>query len=299
MAEVAEVLEGAGQLRRSGDRWYWAGSGYPASDVDLRSAGGVPFLIMNGATGELQGTADGHMALQVVYPGAVYLHQGETFVVERLDVEARTAWVQPATVEYYTTPRVTAEVRIERQFESRRVGATACALGEVSVKHQVVGYRRHRLLSEMLLASVDLDLPPREFRTEGFWFVVPEALRIAVAREGIDLMGAIHALEHALVSLAPLQVMCDLGDLNGASHPSHPDLALPAVFVYDDNPGGAGLADRCYAEVELLFHRTLENITACPCLEGCPSCIHSPKCGSNNQPLDKAGAIWLLRHLLD
>ena len=111
-------------------------------------------------------------------------------------------------------------------------------------------------------------------------------------------MGAIHALEHALVGLAPLQVMCDLSDLNGASHPNHPDLALPAVFVYDDNPGGAGFAGRCYAEVELLFRRALENISACPCLEGCPSCIHSPKCGSNNQPLDKAGAVWLLRRLL-
>jgi DEAD/DEAH box helicase domain-containing protein len=111
-------------------------------------------------------------------------------------------------------------------------------------------------------------------------------------------MGAIHAIEHALVGLAPLQVMCDLGDLNGASHPNHPDLALPTVFIYDDNPGGAGFAGRCYAEVELLFRRALGSISACPCLEGCPSCIHSSKCGSNNQPLDKAGAIWLLSRLL-
>jgi DEAD/DEAH box helicase domain-containing protein len=299
MGEVAEVLEGAGQLRRAGDQWYWAGTGYPAADVDLRTAGGPPFAIFNAAAGgALIGTADALTALQVVYPGAVYLHQGETLVVERLDVEARAAWVRPAAVEYYTTPRVASEVRIERQVESRRVGATACALGEVTVKHQVLGYRRQRLLSEAVLAVVDLDLPPREFRTEGFWFVVPEAIGIAAAREQLDLMGAIHALEHALVGLAPLQVMCDLGDLNGASHPNHPDLALAAVFVYDDNPGGAGFADRCYADVELLFHRALENIAACSCLEGCPSCIQSPRCGSNNQPLDKAGAIWLLRRLL-
>jgi DEAD/DEAH box helicase domain-containing protein len=299
MGEVAEVLADAGQLRRAGDRWYWSGAGYPAADVDLRSAGGPAFSILNAAVGgALIGTADASTALQVVYPGAVYLHQGESFVVERLDVDARTAWVQPATVEYYTTPRSTAEVRIERQFESRRLGATACGLGEVTVKHQVIGYRRQRLLSEALLATVDLDLPPREFRTEGLWFVVPEALGIAAARDGIDLMGSIHALEHALVGLAPLQVMCDLGDLNGASHLNHPDLALPAVFIYDDNPGGAGFAGHCYAEVELLFRRALESISACPCLEGCPSCIQSPKCGSNNQPLDKAGAIWLLCRLL-
>lgn len=298
MAEVAEVLEGAGQLRRAGERWYWAGTGYPAADVDLRTAGGPPFAILNGATGALIGTADPQTALQVVYPGAVYLHQGETFLVERLDVEARTAWAQPATVEYYTTPRSNSEVRIERQFESRQIGQTVCALGEVTVKHQVVGYRQQRLLSEAVLKVVELDLPPREFRTEALWFVVPEALQIAGVREGIDLVGSIHALEHALVSLAPLHGMCDLGDLNGASHPNHPDLALPAVFIYDDNPGGAGLADRCYAEAERLFQQALENIAACPCLDGCPSCIHSPRCGSNNQPLDKAGALWLLRGLM-
>jgi DEAD/DEAH box helicase domain-containing protein len=168
----------------------------------------------------------------------------------------------------------------------------------VTVKHQVVGYRRQRLLSETLLASVDLELPPREFRTEALWFVVPEAVHIAAAREKIDLMGAIHALEHAMVGLAPLQVMCDRGDLNGASHPNHPDLALPAVFVYDDNPGGAGLADRCYSSLDQLFQHTLDSIAACPCLEGCPSCIHSPRCGSNNQPLDKAGAVWIMQRLL-
>jgi DEAD/DEAH box helicase domain-containing protein len=299
MEEIAGVLEDAGQLRRAGDRWYWAGVGYPAADVDIRTAGGSPFLIFDAASGEVIGTADGQTALQVVYPGAVYLHQGQTFVVERLDVEARSAWVRQASVEYYTTPRVTSEVRIERQFESRRLGSTACAVGEVSVRHQVIGYRRQRLLSESLLASVDLELPPREFRTEALWLVVPDAIRIAAAREGIDLVGSIHALEHAMVALSPLQVMCDLGDLNGASHPNHPDLALPAIFVYDDIPGGAGLADRCYAAAESLFRQTLETISACPCHEGCPSCIHSPRCGSNNHPLDKAGAKWLLRRLLE
>jgi DEAD/DEAH box helicase domain-containing protein len=298
MSEIAGVLEEAGQLRRVGERWYWAGAGYPAADVDIRTAGGSPFLIFNAANGEVVGTADAQTAMQVVYPGAVYLHQGETFVVERLDVDARSAWVRQAAVEYYTTPRVNSEVRIERQFESRRLGSTVCALGEVSVRHQVIGYRRQRLLSESLLASVDQELPPREFRTEALWFVVPDTIRIAAAREGIDLMGSIHALEHAMVALSPLQVMCDLGDLNGASHPNHPDIALPAVFVYDDIPGGAGLADRCYAAAESLFRQTLDTIRACPCHDGCPSCIHSPRCGSNNHPLDKAGAIWLLDRLL-
>jgi DEAD/DEAH box helicase domain-containing protein len=304
MGEVAQVLEEAGQLRRVGERWYWAGAGYPAADVDIRSAGGSPYTIMDleaGVGGErwaVLGTADPQTALQVVYPGAVYLHQGETYLVERLDVESRTAWALRAQVEYYTTPRATSEVRIERQFESRRLGSTACALGEVTVRHQVIGYRRQRLLSETLLATVELDLPPREFRTEALWFVVPDPLVIAAAREGIDLTGAVHALEHAVVALAPLRVMCDLGDLNGASHPNHPDLALPAVFIYDDNPGGAGLADRCYAEAVQLFQQTLDNIARCPCLEGCPSCIQSPKCGSNNQPLDKRGAAWLLERLL-
>jgi DEAD/DEAH box helicase domain-containing protein len=299
LTELADLLAEAGQLRAEASRWYWTGSGYPAADVDLRTVGGAPFAILDAASeNRLLGTADATTALQVVYPGAVYLHQGESYVVERLETDARAAYVRPASVEYYTVPRVQSSVRIERQSETLAVGRTRAALGEVTVTSHVIGYRRQRLLTDIMIASVDLDLPPDSYRTEGLWFVVPPATQIAAAGEGVDLLGAIHAVEHAAIGLAPLQVMCDRWDLGGVSHPNHPDTALPTIFIYDGYPGGAGIAARCYDGLNALLEQTLATIAACSCGEGCPSCVHSPKCGSNNHPLDKAGAVWLLRRLL-
>jgi DEAD/DEAH box helicase domain-containing protein len=299
LPEIAEVLEGAGQLQQVAERWHWRGTGYPAADVDIRSAGGDPFLIVNAGEGDrLLGTVDAETALQVVYPGAVYLHQGETYRVERLDLQEQKAYVQPANVNYYTTPRVQATVRIDARHESRPLGRTECAFGDVTVTSHVVGYRRQRLLSEALLDNVDLELPPRVYRTEGLWFVIPPPLQVAAVAEGIDLLGAIHAIEHAAIGIAPLHAMCDRWDIGGVSHPNHPDLGQAAVFIYDAHPGGVGIAATCYERLDQVLRETLDNITACDCSEGCPSCIQSPKCGNNNHPLDKHGAAWLLEQLL-
>jgi DEAD/DEAH box helicase domain-containing protein len=300
LPEIAAVLSDAQQLRHEGDRWYWSGTGYPAGDVDLRTTGGEPFTILHaGEENRLLGTADATAALQVVYPGAVYLHQGESYVVERLDVPARSAYVRPAEVDYYTVPRVNSSVRIERQFETAGIARTRAAFGEVTVTSHVIGYRRKRLLTDSLIASVDVELPPTSYRTEGLWFVIPPAIQIGGAREGIDLLGTIHAIEHAAIGLAPLQVMCDRWDLGGVSNPNHPDTSLPSVFIYDGYPGGAGIAARCFDGLRDLLRTTLATIRDCPCEEGCPSCIQSPKCGSNNQPLDKRGAVWMLERLLE
>jgi DEAD/DEAH box helicase domain-containing protein len=300
LPEIAAVLTEARQLHHESDRWYWSGSGYPASEVDLRTSGGTPYAILHaGEENRLLGTADGTTALQVVYPGAVYLHQGESYLVERLDVAARTAYVRPADVDYYTVPRVNSSVRIERQLETATVGRTRAALGEVTVTSHVIGYRSQRLLTDRLITSVDLELPPTSYRTEGLWFVVPPAIQQAAPREGLDLLGTIHAIEHAAIGLAPLQVMCDRWDLGGVSNPNHPDTSLPSIFIYDGYPGGAGIAARCFDGLHALLRTTLATVRACPCEEGCPSCIQSPKCGSNNQPLDKRGAGWVLERLLE
>jgi DEAD/DEAH box helicase domain-containing protein len=299
LPELAELLGEAGQLRSGAERWHWSGIGYPAADVDLRTTGGDPYQILHAGEGDrLLGSADATTALQVVHPGAVYLHQGESYVVERLDLESRSAYVRPAEVEYYTVPRVQSSVRIERQTETGAVGVTRAALGEVNVTSHVTGYRQKRLLTDSLLATVDLELPPRSYRTEALWFVVPPPVQMGAAKAGFDLLGAIHAVEHAVIGLAPLQVMCDRWDLGGVSHVNHPDTALPTIFVYDGYPGGAGIASRCFDGLPDLLGQTAATLRECPCETGCPSCIQSPKCGSNNQPLDKRGAIWLLERLL-
>lgn len=111
-------------------------------------------------------------------------------------------------------------------------------------------------------------------------------------------MGSIHALEHAAIGLMPLLVMADRNDFGGISTPLHPQVGLPCVFIYDGLPGGAGLTRQGFAAARDLLQATRKAVAACACEDGCPSCVHSPKCGSGNRPISKQGALALLCELL-
>jgi DEAD/DEAH box helicase domain-containing protein len=293
--DVAAVLAAAGHLERRGERWHSRALEAPTAHVGIRSGGGSPVAIVDRSAGERHlGTADQETALRTVYPGAIYLHQGESFQVDQLDLSQQRATVQPVAVEFYTVPRVQATVRVEASHESQSQGAGRAAFGEVTVTTRVTGYRRQRLMSETLLESVPLDLPEQSFRTEALWLSLPSS----AAGSARDLPGALHALEHALCALAPLLAMCDREDLGGAHHPDHPDLDGPGVFLFDAHPGGVGVAAALFEALDLLLAETFDMVARCGCADGCPACIHSPRCGTNNEPLDRAGALMLLEQLM-
>ena len=113
----------------------------------------------------------------------------------------------------------------------------------------------------------------------------------------MDLAGGLHATEHAAIGVLPLFALCDRNDIGGVSTPLHPDTEKPQVFIYDGHPGGIGISERGYEAIHDLWETTLRAVSQCPCQEGCPSCIQSPKCGNNNNPLDKGVAVLMLRAL--
>ncbi len=170
--------------------------------------------------------------------------------------------------------------------------------GELKVTETIGGYERRHIKSGDLLGVFPLELPPLVFVTHGLWLEIEPAVRRVVEAAGFHFMGAIHALEHAAIAMFPLFALCDRSDIGGISIPLHPQVGKAAVFIYDGVPGGAGLAERAYEVMEDLLARVEELLAGCPCEEGCPACIHSPKCGSGNKPLDKAGALLLTRALL-
>jgi DEAD/DEAH box helicase domain-containing protein len=131
------------------------------------------------------------------------------------------------------------------------------------------------------------------------WWDVPAALGDKVMRRGKDLLGGLHAIEHACIGMLPLLAMCDRLDLGGVSTARHADTEGALICVYDAYPGGVGLAERGFEVLEEWWRMTLEAIRTCSCTAGCPSCIHSPKCGNNNEPLDKEAAVLLLNGLLE
>jgi DEAD/DEAH box helicase domain-containing protein len=237
-------------------------------------------------------------AFEQVHPGAIYLHQGETYLVRALDLQTRTARVEPAGADYHTQPRTTIDLTIRHTHASRPWGPTAMQFGEVEVATQVIGFARKQLFTDTVLDIQPLDLPPQRLQTTSLWFQIPEELEQAVRARGLDFAGGIHAVEHAAIGVLPLFAMCDRWDIGGVSYPMHPQTQTPAIFIYDGHPGGVGITEKGYTLIDALMAATLEVIEACPCETGCPSCIQSPKCGNLNEPLDKRAAVLLLRGLL-
>ena len=291
-ARVVAGLVERRRLRRRPTGWYWTERGHPAESIDIRSVGGPPVSLVESGTGRLVGTVDAARSHATAHPGAVYLHRGETWLVESLDLADQVALIRRASPPYTTTARETTEVRIVAAREQRRWQDCALTFGEVEVTRQVVGFLRRRQPGGEVLGEEPLDLPPRVLRTTAVWWTVPEP-RLAALRPS-QWAGAAHAAEHCSIGLLPLFATCDRWDVGGVSSVCHPDTGLLTVFVYDGHPGGAGFAERGFATAPRWLAATREAISACGCPDGCPSCVQSPSCGSQNQPLDKAGAQLLL-----
>ncbi|MFT3716669.1 MAG: DEAD/DEAH box helicase [Gordonia sp. (in: high G+C Gram-positive bacteria)] len=294
-------LEAAGLLKRRKAGWYPAPStssenGDPYADIDIRGGIGGQVLIVDATTSRLLGTVDSSRAKKSVYPGAVYLHQGESFVVDELDLDEGLALTHPERPDWTTTDREVSDVTILATHRSWSSGPMTVSFADVEVTNQVVGYLRKALSGE-ILDSVALDLPPEELTTRAVLYTLtPESLEAA----GIGperLPGVLHAAEHAMISLLGLVATCDRWDIGGLSTDLHPDTGLPTVFVYDGYPGGAGFAERGFDAFADWVAATAEAVADCRCADGCPSCVQSPKCGNGNEPLDKAGAITVLNLL--
>jgi DEAD/DEAH box helicase domain-containing protein len=285
--------EGKLVLDAEGSRWVSLRR-RPHRDRSVRGAG-EPFSIVDATTGRAVGTVDGMRVYHECHPGAVYLHAGQSFLVRSLDTESRRASVEPARVDYYTVVLGEKETEILERREERRIGEVRVGLGRLRVTVRIRGYQKKRLFGGDPISEHPLSAPPLVFETIGFWIELPAALPAAAAARGLHFMGGIHATEHAMIGLFPLLAISDRGDVGGISYTLHPQVGAPAIFVYDAMPGGAGLAEQGFRDLETLLARTLDLVVACPCESGCPSCIQSPRCGNGNKPLDKEAAELVLR----
>ncbi len=298
LATRAPELESRGDLLRGaeGEVWY-AARRQPQRLVDIRSVG-LGYAIFSEPDKRVLGKNDGVRVFKECHGGAIYLHRGQQYLVTRLDLERRNVFVKPTQGRYYTRALSEKETEILAIERSRPVANFVARLGRLRVTERVVGYEKRNRFSGELLDRLSLELPAQSFETVGLWLEIEDILQAMVRRQQHHFMGGIHALEHALISMFPLFAMCDRNDIGGIAVPRHLQLQKSAVFIYDGYPGGVGLAVRGYEMIEELLEKTGELIAACPCDYGCPSCIHSPKCGSGNKPLDKAAALTLAQALL-
>ncbi|MDQ1394975.1 MAG: box helicase protein, partial [Acidimicrobiaceae bacterium] len=299
-----DLEEGVGRLVKEdmavlrNGRVVYAGRGSPAAKVGLRTGSSAEIRIVVGEEGRLLGLIDESRAFTAVHPGAIYLHQGQHYRVERLDLADRAAWVVPTDPEELTQARSETNIAILEQDAVAEVGRVTLALGPVEVTEQVTGYRRKSLYSGEVLGDEPLDLPPTTLVTRAFWYTIDEALleRAGIVRAAWP--GTLHAAEHAGIGMLPLFTICDRWDVGGVSTVWQTQTGRPTIVIYDGYPGGAGIAELGFGAGSRHLLATLEAIERCSCASGCPSCVQSPKCGNLNEPLDKAGAVALLRTVL-
>ena len=295
--ELLEDLARQGLIRHRKAGWYVAAGVDPHGAVDIRGGIGGQVMIVDETSAQLLGTVDTGRAMSTVHPGAVHIHQGESYVVDELDLEDGLALVHPEEPDWTTSARETTVVEITEVMQEQRHGPLKVSLVRVDVTHQVVGYLR-KLLTGEVLDSVELDMPPQTLSTRAVMYTIePEALE-AIGIAEVDFPGALHAAEHAAIGLLPLVATCDRWDIGGLSTNLHPDTGLPTVFVYDGYPGGAGFADRGHEAFGIWIKATRDAVSDCGCEAGCPSCVQSPKCGNGNDPLDKTAAVRVLDLIL-
>jgi DEAD/DEAH box helicase domain-containing protein len=292
LSEHAQRLVAAGELRERNGRFLPRRAGFPAAAISLRSASPDSFTVIDAEAGELLGFVEAERAFSTVHPGAVYLHMGEPYEVDELDIGGRRALVRHSDADYYTQPKIETETFIEEVREGRDTLAVSLRFGIVSVTEEVVAFQRKRLSDHELIDLHTLDLPEQNFVTQALWYELPDAIVGELPLEA--LLGSLHATEHAQIAVLPLIAMCDRWDIGGLSTNYHHQTGCATIFVYDGHPGGVGITRLGYAQFERLAADARRLIAECPCQSGCPSCVQSPKCGNLNEPLSKAGALELL-----
>ncbi|CCO23153.1 DEAD/DEAH box helicase [Maridesulfovibrio hydrothermalis] len=270
----------------------------PHREVSLRGAGST-LHIEDTATSALIGTIDEVRAYSEAHEGAVYIHRGSTYCIKELDLGSRKVRAAKERVGYYTRARKNKSTEILEIYSQKKVFGIVMRFGRLKVTEQVTGYEKRAVKGGKLLGIVSLDMPPVVFETQGLWMEISSEIKRRSEDEFIHFMGGIHAVEHAAIGILPLLVLTDRNDLGGISTPMHEQVDGPAVFIYDGIPGGAGLTMQAFEQAEELLKRTLQIILDCECELGCPTCVHSPKCGSGNRPIDKAAAIFVLENMVN
>jgi DEAD/DEAH box helicase domain-containing protein len=324
--DVVADLEAAGKLdrRQTDGGMRWLGNGSPHHEMNLRTVDdGEVKLVANGDVIAKLSVED---ALRDAHPGAIYHHQGRRYEVTDLDLDAGVAELDRTWADYFTRVLHDKTITVEADLDERRLPAredVPVRFASVTMRKQITGYERRDGSSGEVLGQRSLDLPETTLETKALYHTVPPELEAGIRRgeygpdsgrgdggrrsgdtaadggDAGDFPGAIHAAEHAMISMFPFEYLCDRGDIGGLSTPRHPHTGEPTIFVYDGYPGGIGLTRAGYGDIGPLMDTTLSMLRSCDCADGCPACVQSPHCGNANDPLDKHGAIHLLGGLTD
>lgn len=302
-SRVVELLEAEGLL--AGSDLKYSTDPFPYKHVSLRGIDNNTYSLL-AFEGErsfpIEKEIEEALAFRECHPGAVYMHRGEPFYINRIDHEKKEIHAVKTYDSYYTKPMIDSSVLVQETYAVKpllHAPEVELGLGDVEVTDRIIGYRKIRTYNNETMSAHDIEMPPITLQTVALWIKLPDRMQELIGDNKLDFAGGIHAVEHAMISMYPLHLLVDRSDVGGVSTPSHPDLGgKSGIFIYDGHRGGVGYAEKGYDLIEEVLEGTLKAIESCPCESGCPGCIQSPKCGNNNEPLDKHAAIMLLHELL-
>jgi DEAD/DEAH box helicase domain-containing protein len=271
--------------------WVYSGRDRPQEKVALNAIEDGTVQVI--CAGRVIETVDRARAWRELYPGAVTINQGETYLVRSLDFAAGRAELERADVDYYTQAVRSSDLRPLDAVRSHPVApGVSLGLGRVQATERCTGFQVRRF--DRVLSTHPLELEPLQFPTVGLWLDFDPELALDLEAQGIDFTGGFHGAEHALIGMAPLVAMCDPRDLGGGSYRLFPPTRRPTIVIYDGFRDGIGIAEKLHAEFDRLARTTLDLVRRCPCDDGCPACVLSPRCGDQNQPMDKRAARRIL-----
>jgi len=294
-------------LMKRGDKYYWRGVFYPNEKYGLNALSNRSYKVILRRTGkdELLTVEDESYVFRDLHPGAVYLYEAESYVVEDLNLEEKIVRILRADVEFYTQSLKHTEITpLDKQAQGKTGPNKDIEkfYGRVKVEHEYYSYKVIDTISQEIISRHPLEnIPIIEFETQAVWFTIPFELQKELELEGFDLGGTIHAIEHAMIAMAPALAQISRWDLGGVSIDFDPVKQQPVIYIYDAYRGGIGISEQLYFNLFELLNLSFKLIQSCSCKSsnGCPACVMSPKCGSQNDPLDKEGALFLLSKLLD
>ena len=294
-----DELAESGSLKVKSSQWYLSADiSYPAGDVDIRGVGSSTYTLVNKVTGAILETVDETTVYKNLYPGALHLHQGESFLITEIDFPANTIYCTKSDVSYYTDSKSLTEIKIINTIGNRHVGNSIVHYGVANISTDVVSFKRIHKYSNQVISEEKLTLPNLSFDTMAVWVDVSVEILERIESYGFNQFGGLHGAEHLIMSLIPMFAMCHRDDIGGVSSLLHPDTGTPQIFVFDNYPGGVGISELGYGIMEDLWDMSLNVIKRCLCESGCPACIQFPGCGRNNEPLDKKSAKLILEEIL-
>jgi DEAD/DEAH box helicase domain-containing protein len=303
-SKIVKLLESEGLLEKENYKPITSSS--PHMEVSIRGIDKNTYSIFTFSGGQrksIEKNLEKAMAYREGFEGAIYLHMGTPYYVNKLDHDNKEIHVQIGTnLDYYTKALINSKILIKEKYIEKTLSTcrdVKVGLGDVEVIEHVTGYKQYQNFTEEVKGEYQLDMPPLTLETVSFWLEFPNRFMDLVESNNRDFAGGIHAIEHTMIAIYPLRLLADRNDVGGVSTPNHNDLKEKAgIFIYDGHQGGVGYAEKGFEKISDILEVTLKAIKGCSCTDGCPSCIQSPKCGNHNEPLDKHAAIMILHELL-